>query len=151
MARAIVLDSEPLGLIAHRQGMPAADECRAWVVQHVAAGNRVYVPEIIDYELRRELTRTANLRALAQLDAFYATDPDRYLPVTTSALRRAARLWADVRNAGLPMAHNHDLDIDVILAAQALEIGVPSTDLVIATSNVAHLGRLVPALEWRNI
>jgi predicted nucleic acid-binding protein len=151
MARTIVLDSAPLGLIAHRPGMPAADRCRAWVLNHVAAGSRVCVPEIIDYELRRELVRSGNSRAIAQLDAFYATAADRYLPLTTGALRRAAQLWADLRNAGLPTAHAHDLDIDVILAAQALELGIPVQDFVIATTNVNHLGRLVPAAEWHNI
>lgn len=151
MARTIILDSAPLGLIAHRAGNPLADRCRAWVVGHVAAGNRVCVPEIVDYELRRELIRSGNTRAIAQMDAFYANSADRYLALTTSALRRAAQLWADIRNAGLPTAHDHDLDVDVILAAQALETGAPATDLVVATSNVRHLSRLVPAAEWHNI
>jgi hypothetical protein len=37
----------------------------------------------------------------------------------------------------------------VILAAEALTFGSP--DIVIATTNVGHLGRFVPAELWQNI
>jgi hypothetical protein len=38
------------------------------------------------------------------------------------------------------------LDADVILAAQAQEAGA-----MVATENVRHLSRLVPASNWRDI
>jgi hypothetical protein len=37
----------------------------------------------------------------------------------------------------------------MILAAQALTLGNP--DVIIATTNVGHLGRFVPADLWQNI
>jgi hypothetical protein len=37
----------------------------------------------------------------------------------------------------------------MILAAQALTLGAPAVD--IATSNVGHLSRFVPAELWQNI
>jgi hypothetical protein len=41
------------------------------------------------------------------------------------------------------------LDADVVLAAQALTLG--AAPVVIATSNVGHLSRFVPAELWQNI
>ncbi len=44
------------------------------------------------------------------------------------------------------MGHTH-----VILASQALTLAVPSTEIIVATSNVSHLSRFVPADLWTNI
>ena len=56
-----------------------------------------------------------------------------------------------MRNAGTPTAGVDALDGDVILAAQALSLGVATQDLVVATTNVAHLSLFVPADLWTNI
>lgn len=143
----IVLDSGPLGLILQKAGYRQADECRGWLKRHLVAGRRVLVPEIVDYEIRRELLRLKNDRAVAKLDAFVAP-PGRFLPLTTAALRIAAGLWAEARQHGHPTADPHALDIDVILAAQALATGVTRASLVVATTNVGHLVRHVPAQLW---
>jgi predicted nucleic acid-binding protein len=66
-----------------------------------------------------------------------------YLPLTTAAIRQAAVFWAQARQQGQPTADDRALDDDVILAAQAITLGV--TDVVIATTNVGHLSRLAPA------
>ena len=39
----------------------------------------------------------------------------------------------------------------MILAAQVLSLGVPGPDLVVATTNPAHLSLFVPADLWTNI
>ena len=67
-------------------------------------------------------------------------DPDR---------RKAAEFWAAARKAGTPTAGPQELDGDVILAAQAVTLGDAS--FVVATSNVGHLARFVPAELWQNI
>ena len=72
-----------------------------------------------------------------------------YLPLTTAVMRDAAELWAQVRQSGLPTADRHALDGDVILAAQARSI--PADDVVVATTNVGHLARLVDAALWTDI
>jgi hypothetical protein len=108
------------------------------------------VPEIVDYELRRELLRLKKISAVARLDAFNAAAPDRYLPLATPALRLAADLWAQVRQAGLPTADPHALDADVILAAQVRVAGL-AADTVVATGNLGHLTRVVIADLWTNI
>jgi predicted nucleic acid-binding protein len=110
-------------------------------------GSRVLVPEIADYEVRRELLRANKARGLARLDAL--ADLLEYLPLTTAAMRQAAVFWAQARQQGRPTADDKALDGDVILAAQAMTLG--AADVVIATTNVGHLSRFAPAALWPDI
>jgi predicted nucleic acid-binding protein len=142
----VLLDAGPLGLVTNPNHSPQPVACRAWLAAIRAAGRRVIVPEIADYEVRRELIRIASHVALANLDAF-GTQLD-YLALTTTSLRLAAQLWASARNAGQPTAPDPALDCDVILAAQALSLGVPA---IVATGNPGHLSRFVTAELWQNI
>ena len=66
-------------------------------------------------------------------------------------MRLAAHLWAQARQGGLPTADRHALDADMILAAQILSAGHQPTDFVVATGNVSHLSRFVPADLWSRI
>jgi len=115
------------------------------------AGHRFIVPAIADYEVRRELERAGKVNGLASLDAWNTAYPDRYLPLSDSALRLGAKLWASARNAGTSTADPKELDGDVLIAAQALDVGLPTADFIIATVNVAHLALFVPADLWTNI
>ena len=90
-------------------------------------------------------------RGIAQLDEFNAAVPGRYLRLTDEAVRLASQLWARARNAGTPTADPKELDCDVLIAAQALTMGVRVSDLVVATTNVGHLSQFVPAELWPNI
>jgi hypothetical protein len=72
------------------------------------------------------------------------------LRLTTVTMRRAAEFWAQLRGQGTPTADDKALDGDVILAAQAALLSAQG-DVVIATTNVGHLSRLVPADLWQNI
>jgi len=65
------------------------------------AGHRLIVPAIADYEVRRELERVGRRQGLAQLDAFTTARADRYLALSDQALRLAAQLWGQARNAGI--------------------------------------------------
>ena len=149
MIRVVVLDSQPAGFIAHPATTQEIVDCKAWVADLVAHNIRVVLPEIVDYELRRELLRVNRLKSIGLLDAFNQAAPDRYLPLTTEVMRRASELWAQVRQEGMPTADPKALD--VILAAQDLSLGLRPDEFVVATSNSAHLSRFVPADEWRNI
>ncbi len=146
MSAAIVLDSTPLGILSHPRNPPHVRACRQWVADLLAAGRRVIVPEIADYEVRRELIRLGGAVALTNLDG--CGSQLEYLPLTTSVMRRAAELWAQARRTGQPTAPDPALDGDVILAAQALTL---NTAVVVATGNPAHLSRFVPAELWSNI
>jgi predicted nucleic acid-binding protein len=107
----------------------------------------VIVPEIADYEVRRELLRANRRRGLSNLDQLVVQL--EYLPLTTAAMRRAAELWAQARQQGQPTAASASLDADVILAAQALTLAAAA--VVIATANPGHLARFAPAELWQNI
>ena len=72
-----------------------------------------------------------------------------YLAITTSAMRRAAQLWAEARRRGQPTASDSALDGDVILAAQASTLN--GDEVIIATTNTKHLERFVPARLWTDI
>jgi predicted nucleic acid-binding protein len=146
LSAVVLLDAGPLGLLANPNNSPQPTACRAWLASLRAAGRRVVVPEIADYEVRRELIRIQSHVALANLDAIGAQLD--YLPLTTDAMRLAAELWAQARIAGQPTAPDPALDGDVILAAQALRLNLP---VVVATGNPAHLTRFVPAELWSNI
>jgi predicted nucleic acid-binding protein len=147
VSRAILLDAGPLGLATNPKVTPENRECNEWIQSLLSQGVRVIVPEITDYEVRRELLRMNKLRGLQRLDHFCAVL--EYLPITTLAMRRAAELWAHTRQQGRPTAVDQALDGDVILAAQALTLG--ETDVWVATANVGHLARFVSADEWRNL
>jgi predicted nucleic acid-binding protein len=113
----------------------------------LAAGARIVVPEIADYELRRELLRAGKAKSVSRLDALAAAT--EYLPLTTLSVRRAAHLWAQARQQGQPTAGDNSIDADVILAAQALTLGAAS--MVVATTNVGHLSRFLASEIWQNI
>jgi len=145
----VLLDAGPLGLLTRSPRIPEAADCYAWLRARLASGNRVLLPEIADYEVRRELLRLQVHAALRRLDALQLET--EYLPITKPAVRRAAGLWAQLRRDGTSTADPRALDGDVMLAAQALEAVQPGETLVVATTNVGHLGRLVPAARWQDI
>jgi predicted nucleic acid-binding protein len=151
MLRAVFLDTGPLGLVTQRRGVPDADACRQWVRDLGHAGVSIFVPEVADYELRRELLRARKSTSVARLDAFNAARSDRYLPITTTAMRLAAELWARARNTGVPTADARSLDADVILAAQVLSCGIAPSDVAVASVNVRHITRFVIAELWSRI
>ena len=140
----ILLDGGPLGLVSNPKATEAGRECREWMSTMIASGVRICLPEIIDYELRRELLRANKAQGLARLDLLKSSI--HYLPITTPIMLKAAELWADVRRRGMPTADSKALDGDVILAAQALVVNG-----IVATENVDHLARLVDAKHWRDI
>ena len=143
----IVLDTGPLGMIIHPGGEIEVDTCQQWFKALLVQKHRIVLPEIADYEVRRELVRLRKNKSLAPLDLYVQTLA--YLPITTATMRRAADLWAQVRQQGKPTADPKELDGDVILAAQALLLSAP--DAVVATTNVGHLSRSIAAKRWQDV
>ena len=140
----VLLDAGPLGRLSNPNASVANQECYRWMKSLIVRGFQVCVPEITDFEVRRELLRANKLQGIARLDT--VKNNVRYLPITTAIMLKAADLWAQSRRSGLPTADPKALDCDVILASQALEVNG-----IVATDNVGHLSRFVEAKTWRDI
>ena len=150
MRQAIVLDSGPLGLLTHPSGSASARECTEWLAGLLIEPDvAVILPEIIDYEIRREIIRAGFRYGLIELNSLKSRLT--YLRLTTEALLLAAELWARVRTQGRQTTGDKELDIDVILAAQALLLSADYDTVVIATTNVGHLSRFIEARGWQEI
>ncbi len=147
VSRVIVLDTSPVGLISNPKLSTQGVACNQWLQSHIKAGNRIIIPEIADYEVRRELLRANKKKGLARLDGL--SQLIEYLPITTTAMRQAAELWAQARQQGQPTAGDKTIDGDMILIAQAMTLSV--ADTVIATTNVGHLSRFIAADLWQNV
>lgn len=149
MSRIVLLDAGPLGLVTGPRRTPAVQAAQQWLDDLLAANVAVRVAEIADYEVRRELLRAGKVQGVQRLDALI--ERLGYVPITTATLRQAAVYWARLRQQGQPTAPDAALDGDVILAAQAALLAALGQDVVIATTNVGHLARLVPAESWQTI
>lgn len=150
MSRIVLLDSGPLGIVINpKADSPLSQEGKVWLEYLPQKGYIVMLPEIADYEVRRELIRAGRTAGIRRLDQLKSQIP--YRPLTTEVMLLAAQLWADARNRGKPTADSHALDGDVILAAQAILEVNAGNEVVIATTNVGHLSQFVDAREWRLI
>jgi predicted nucleic acid-binding protein len=147
--RLVFLDAGPLSMLASPHRTPVVLQCQQWARDLIAAGVRVYVPEIADYEVRRKLLHLGATAGIARLDRLKIGFD--YAPITTDAMHMAARLWANARRTGAPTAAPDALDADCILAAQAWLASVPGDMLTVATDNVGHLAQFVGALPWDQI
>jgi hypothetical protein len=79
-------------MVTNPKSSPESTECKAWFAALSAADREIVIPEIADYEVRRELIRSSRLPGLARLDWIKATFT--YAPITTSIMLRAASFWA---------------------------------------------------------
>lgn len=146
MAKVVLLDTGPLGMVTHPR---ANSNIVEWLEKLLDSGTTVLVPEIADYELRRELIRAKKVRSIQRLDELELRIG--YVPITTAAMRKAAELWAEARNKGQPTADRIALDGDMILVAQAVTYKRDADPPVIATTNVGHLSLFADARQWHEI
>jgi predicted nucleic acid-binding protein len=149
MNRLILLDSGRLGMVTNpkAKGLPLA--CQQWLKTLLKRGERFAIPEIADYEVRRELLRANLLKSVRRLD--HLTQTLEYIPIQTDTMLLAANLWAEIRKRGQPTADPKALDGDVILAAQAQILANETAEVIIATTNVGHLIRFATVLNWQDI
>ena len=141
MALVLMLDASPLGrLVNARHNLSIG----LWVDQALARGATIYLPEMSDFELRRGLLSMNATRSLRVLDEL--SNKLTYLSLNTAAMRHAAALWAQAKQSGQMTADLKELNGDVILAAQALQVGA-----TVITENVAHLSLFVRTIDWREV
>jgi hypothetical protein len=152
MARIFVFDSGPAGQACDAPTKPNSIRLNDWLTSAWAGGALIVLPEIVDYEVRRELIRIGAVGSIRRLDEMQGPKGVfDYAPLTTAVMRRAASLWAEIRLAGMGTADPKALDGDVILAAQALEFGGVGDVLTVITSNPGHLVRYVPVGDWSEV
>jgi hypothetical protein len=145
----VLLDAGPLGMITNPKSSPENEACKNWLANLVARGAEVVIPEIADYEVRRELLRAGKDRGLGRLNALRAMLS--YAPITTPVMLKAAEFWATARRMGRQSADDASLDADMILAAQAGALDHSGDQTVVATTNARHLTLFSVARFWRDI
>ncbi len=149
MNQIILLDSAPLGMVTNPKASPENESCRMWLRTLLSQDVEVIIPEITDYEVRRELLRAKKLNGIKALEKLKNTLT--YLPIDTATMLRAAEFWSQARQMGRPTASDKALDGDVILAAQADLLKNANNQVIVATTNVKHLSLFVDAREWKSI
>src|SRR6476646_3951799 len=108
MNRVIALDTRVVGLLPHPEDTVEVEACYRWVAELLAEGDSVILPEVADYEIRREALRRKAARNIQRLDELPGTLT--CVPLTTAAMRLAAGFWAQVRQQGRPTAPDAALD-----------------------------------------
>ena len=145
MNSVVLLDTGVLGMVAHPQASPGIAN---WLTGLLQNGTQVLVPEIADYELRRELLHQGLSESIQRLDALKSIG---YVPIDTETMLKAAEFWSEARKRGRPTADDKALDGDMILSAQAAVMSNDGDKVVIATDNVGHLALFATAQKWHDI
>ncbi len=135
MGRAMLLDTNPLSQVTHPKVNPKVQQ---WLKSLHKTETVIRVPEIADYELRRQLLRQGKQKSIDRLNKLSQIC---LIPLTPETMQKAAELWAWVRNQGKPTASNESLDGDVILAAQAIIQLKSFNQVIVVTTNLKHISR----------
>jgi predicted nucleic acid-binding protein len=126
-------------------------EITNWLQSLQKTTTALRVPEIADYELRRELLRSGKQKSIERLDQL--SQSSVFIPLTRETMLKAAELWALVRKQGRSTASNDSLDGDVILAAQAILQIKNFDEVVVVTTNFKHISRFqtegICVLDWQ--
>lgn len=155
MRRILGLDSGPLGMISNPKASPENNAVKDWLFATIENGDIVVLPEIADYEVRRELIRAEKFEGLASLNLLKLTL--EFLPIDSETMLEAAKLWAQARNMGQPATNNLALDGDMILVAQlraASRVWAREAEgghTILVTTNVKHLTHFCDARLWRDV
>ena len=88
----VFLDSGPLGMACHPR---SNSQVTTWLYGLLNRRVTVIIPEIADYEVRRELILTRKKKSVQKLNDFKALMG--YVPISTAAMLQAAELWALTR------------------------------------------------------
>ena len=146
----IVLDSSPVGSLCN----PNSDKGQKFSQRlggllAVYADPTIYIPEVVDYEVRRSMERIrlksgadAGIRILDRWIREFA-----FIPLDRKTMLRAALLWAQVRMTGQQTACEKALDADAIICASILEnLG---SDAIVVTGNPKHMSlHFANVIEW---
>jgi hypothetical protein len=86
----VLLDSGLLGIVTNpKAASPSSQEGKVWLQFLPLKGYIVMLPEIADYEVRRELIRAGKTAGIRRLDRLKSQIP--YRPLTTEVMLLAAQ------------------------------------------------------------
>jgi hypothetical protein len=148
--RIVLLDESPLAAITHPSSKGDAGVAKTWYAELRAAGITVRVPQIADYELRRQLILKNFLSSIALLNQVIR-QTGGLVPIKEKTFQHAAKLWAQRRKNNEAARDDKSLDGDMILCAQAWSLTRPRQKVIVASSNIKHLKSFVECDEWKNI
>jgi len=135
----VLIDSGPLGKLVNPEQHP---EVKDWLAFMKKRKILIRVPQICDYELRRELILQNFTKSIGRLDRFQ--QQNQFLPLSEDDFFEAAEIWAGLRKTGQPTSDDRGLDGDVILAAQAISQQQEFEQVIILTENERHIPRFQP-------
>src|SRR6266496_698150 len=103
MSLVILLDAGPLGLITNPRASQETRDCNLWLESLVLKEVQVKIPEIADYEVRRELLRADKFKGINRLDdleKYPIRYDDRSIPI------RCCPSWVVELSPGLTSGRN---------------------------------------------
>ncbi len=124
MSLIVLLDAGPLGMITNPKSSPENEACKNWLASLAYNGVELIIPEIADYEVRRELLRAGKDRGLGRVEG--------HARRAAVGLRRLIGRRYDPGPAGRALVRDGD-------------------ETAIATTNVSHLALFASARIWREI
>ena len=149
MTTIFLLDASIVGAVTNpKTNNQSVRECQGWFERCLERSQIFVLPEIADYEIRRELLRANKPNGIIRLDRLKSLVD--YQPINTETMLLAAQLWAESRQRGNPTADPKELDGDVILAAQAKQLEFLGYEVVIVTTNIGHLSQFATARLWQD-
>jgi predicted nucleic acid-binding protein len=149
MTTILLLDASILGAVTNpKTNNLTVRECQSWFDRCLEKSTIFVLPEIADYEIRRELIRANKINGINRLDQLKSIL--QYQPIDTQTMILAAQLWAESRQRGTPTCDPRELDGDVILAAQAKQLEALGYEIIIVTTNIGHLSQFVTAKLWQD-
>ncbi|MBI4748412.1 MAG: nucleic acid-binding protein [Acidobacteria bacterium] len=149
MNRYVLFDTSILSEVTNPKQTDLRVKMSEWVQSLVLNQITIVVPEICDYELRRELIRGNKTNGIKRLDEFIGYH--LYLPINSKVMKKAAQYWADARKQGKQTTDDCKLDADMILCAQANSLAGQGYNVEVATENLRHLTLFVVAKKWDQI
>ncbi len=145
----VFLDSNILGKATNPMLKAESKSVNNWLDKLLESGDKIVIPEIIDYEIRRELLRASKIDGIKRLNEL--VNGLIFLPIDSKSMQKAAEIWAMARKKGRITSSSKSIDIDVILAAQAITFSDKQRHVVVATTNKRHLSWFVNAMLWTEI
>lgn len=136
--RVVLLDSGPLGEIISPKPKGYIKDWLSFIKQNKIS---LRVPEIIDYEIRRNLILSNLGKSERRLNQY--RNRKEFIHLNSEILICACEIWAELRRIGQPTASKERLDIDVLLIAQAISQTDSFEEVIIVTTNVKHLIRCI--------